>query len=167
MNIFGIHLSRAKADEDSDGRRVLSKRSDNPLFGGYTGIPNEVYRNKTIYAKVLDNIRLPDPGSLLEDPWKQVEFNRLMKKFIDMLEGKYFCVSSLGDLKEFYDGKRVYDTWRNLEAYKKLNSIHCVHYSDMPKDVIKDIVPFINEVLNHGNVVEGKTGFCNDPLQLK
>jgi hypothetical protein len=171
MKLFGLNLKRAQSDEsdETDNKYLLSSKSKDPLFGGASGIPNEVYRKKVIYAKVLDKIQLPDPGSLLDDIWKCNQFNDLMRRFIKMLEGTHFSICVVRDLKVFYSGKdeNYNDPWRHLQAYKRLNSLHCQDYNTMPKEVLDSIVPYINEILNHGNILNGKTTFRNENLQLK
>jgi hypothetical protein len=147
---------------------IFTKPKDN-LFNGATGIPDRVYNEIEIDAPVLARFSLPHPGSRLNDAWDRVAFNKLMEKFVGMVEGKHFSICDIDAVMDFYignNGDRRY--YMQLEAYIKLRKIHCIDYSELPQSILDSIVPYINEIFKSLPFTEVKSDVVEEELlQLK
>lgn len=83
-----------------------------------------------------------------------------------MVEGKHFSISAVSALVEFY-GVDCWHAYTGLEAFEKLRTIHCVNYSELPKSVLDEIVPLINQLFFMIPHVEVKSKVRDEWLQLK
>lgn len=97
------------------------------------------------------NLLPPPPES---DLWRLQAYKKLMENFFEMWKDKngWFSICAVDRYIEFYEG----DTHcaRSSEEYKKLQTIHCVHWNAMHPEIAQAVPGLFNIVLVKAGLAE-------------
>ena len=146
MNIFGFGKSKSTGTPPAQSLYSQTGLEYRPALAGHPVLRIDWFRR----------IQWPKAEGL--DEFKAIQYEKIIKDFGDRVTGnsKWFSVCDVDKVMDFFGIKFNEST---KEIYEKLRCLHCVHYENIPPNIVERIPDMVNAIFTEGDsltTVEGE-----------
>ncbi|QQV92156.1 hypothetical protein MOC16_gp131 [Klebsiella phage vB_KpM_FBKp24] len=158
--------SRPVTEQTEPVNQVALLQYDEKPINAFQGVNNRKNKSQELFLKTIDTFRdlhpitraisWPDPG---DDIFRRTIARKEILEFDRCAKKGWFDICPIRDLVEELN---IIKTNSGGLAYKKLHAIHCAHWENIEKDLIKIIPALVSEVFVGVEFPEDKNWTSNN-----